>query len=850
MSDHEEANSPGAENTEAVQEARVEGANENNIPRMYSSATGYADAYDIYLALGWQGVLPLRRGTKFPPPSGYTGGGKPDPTHEQMADWARNSSYRDGGLCLRMPDDVVGIDVDAYGKKTGAETLAEAQRRWGELPPTVTTTSRADGVSGIRLFRVPAGVHLVGVIKFDELKIGDIEIIQRDHRYAVCWPSIHPETGMQYLWRGSDGLVMEMVPRPEDLPFLPAAWLEALMKAPRCAKPSTMGQEPSVDRSAAQSAEYVVDVELTDGQPSPKVSARLGRALYDLSLGISRHDATRDHVLALLRFGSDGEPGVLVALQTLGASFEDVVGQDRDGGGRQAAEEFERMVLGAGRFLYVQEPVEQVEMDPIPLTTAGPLPPFPVDALPGTVAAMVLAVAEATQTDPAMAAVSALAALSACTGGHAETEIRSGWREPLCLYSATIAHSGERKSAVQQAMVRPILEAETAMRDLGVLARLAAETQKQVAAGAAERLRREAARGGAGQEEMDEAIRAAQMAEAIEVPPVPRLVADDVTPEAAASLLAEQGGRLAIISAEGGIFDIIAGRYSTSKAANMDLWLKGHSGDPLRVDRKGRPPEHIPRPALTLGLMIQPSVLNAIAANSQFRGRGFLARILYAYPVSKVGRRLIGAPPVPPDVARVYEATVGELAAGMAGWIGDPAILTLTEDAHQAFLAIEEAVEPTLAGEGELAALADWGGKYAGMLARLAGILHLAEHGPADGPRRSISQQTVLAASRLGDYFKAAAINAHIEMGVDRVTADAIYLLGRIRHLGHDEVSERDMQRAAKRFQSRADLAPAVARLVEHGYLSRLPIQNPTGGRNASPRYTVTKATQGTEGTP
>ena len=104
------------------------------------------------------------------------------------------------------------------------------------------------------------------------------------------------------------------------------------------------------------------------------------------------------------------------------------------------------------------------------------------------------------------------------------------------------------------------------------------------------------------------------------MPPVPRLVADDITPEAAASLLAEQGGRLAIITAEGGIFDIIAGRYSPKAIPNMDLWLKGHSGDPLRVDRKGRPPEHIPRPALTLGLMIQPQVLAAIAANQRVPG--------------------------------------------------------------------------------------------------------------------------------------------------------------------------------------------------------------------------------------
>jgi Protein of unknown function (DUF3987) len=49
------------------------------------------------------------------------------------------------------------------------------------------------------------------------------------------------------------------------------------------------------------------------------------------------------------------------------------------------------------------------------------------------------------------------------------------------------------------------------------------------------------------------------VAEAIEVPPAPRLVADDITPEAAGSLLADQGGRLAIISAEGGIFGTGAG---------------------------------------------------------------------------------------------------------------------------------------------------------------------------------------------------------------------------------------------------------------------------------------------------
>jgi Protein of unknown function (DUF3987) len=91
-------------------------------------------------------------------------------------------------------------------------------------------------------------------------------------------------------------------------------------------------------------------------------------------------------------------------------------------------------------------------------------------------------------------------------------------------------------------------------------------------------------------------------------------------------------------SAEGGVFDIIGGRYN-GNVPNLDVWLKGHSGDPIRIDRKGRPPEYIPRPALTLGLMMQPDVLKSIAAQKTFRGRGLLARFMYAMPVSKVGRR-------------------------------------------------------------------------------------------------------------------------------------------------------------------------------------------------------------------
>lgn len=123
-----------------------------------------------------------------------------------------------------------------------------------------------------------------------------------------------------------------------------------------------------------------------------------------------------------------------------------------------------------------------------------------------------------------------------------------------------------------------------------------------------------------------------------------RLLADDTTPEALASLMAANDGRMGIVSDEGGVFDILAGKYSNGKA-NLDVFLKAYSGAPIRIDRKGRPPESIDHSALTMLLMVQPAVLEAIMGNQDFAGRGFLARPLYSLPLSTVGHRVYESAP-------------------------------------------------------------------------------------------------------------------------------------------------------------------------------------------------------------
>lgn len=477
---------------------------------------------------------------------------------------------------------------------------------------------------------------------------------------------------------------------------------------------------------------------------------------------------------------------------------------------------------------------------PTPLSSARRLPPFPVDALPVVFAAEVTALAEFTQTDPGMAATSALGVLAACAGGRCELEVRPGWREPLNIFTATIAEPGERKSAVQRSMVAPLLDAERALVAASTELILEAQTTKEIALRAAEK-----AKSMAGNAEGDDkrvsaanAISAALQAEAVVVPTVPRIVADDVTPEAAGSLMAEQKGRLAIISAEGGVFDILAGRYSGN--ANLDVFLKGHAGDVLKVDRKGRAPEYISRPALTVSVMIQPAVLVAIAKNPAFRGRGLLDRFQYSQPPSNVGYRRVDAPPVPEGVQSAYEDTVRSLATTLAGW-EDPAVLKLSDDAVEVLLDHARDIEPQLQLGGRLGHVRGWGSKLVGATARIAGLLHLGAD-PENAWRQQVPVEIVINAITITNYFTAHALAAFDAMQADPIVADAEYLLEVIRRMDTDTVSKRDMFSSASRsrFPTATDLDLVISRLEEHGYLDPIPAPpRESRGRPPSPRWSV-----------
>ena len=482
---------------------------------------------------------------------------------------------------------------------------------------------------------------------------------------------------------------------------------------------------------------------------------------------------------------------------------------------------------------------------PIPFGVASELPTFPVEVLPGWLGEYVAAVATATQTPPDLAGTLALAVLATVAAGAVEVEPRPGWREPLCLFVAVGMDAGARKSAVFTALTRPVADFERDQAAAALPGVTETAVLRRIADQAAATAEAAAGKAPAGQQEEARAEAIARAAEAspLVVPPVPRWLVDDATPEALAGLLATYG-RIALLSPEGDVFDQMAGRYNQAAGPNLGVYLKGHAGDLFKVDRRGRPPEYVERPCLTIGLAVQPAVLRGLAARPGFGGRGLLARFLYSLPESLVGRRQVGPPTVPAAVADHYTRELQALAASLSTPAGDdePAVLTLGQEAGELLLAFERDLEPRLAADrGDLAHLAGWAAKLAGATCRLAALLHLASH-LRDGWAQPITADSFAGAARLAGYLVEHARAVFDLMGADPRIEDARWLLDWISRTGQAQFSRRDAHQAARgRFRKAADLEPALALLEEHGWVRRVDADPPgsKGGRPPSPRFIV-----------
>lgn len=512
---------------------------------------------------------------------------------------------------------------------------------------------------------------------------------------------------------------------------------------------------------------------------------------------------------------------------------------------REIAEEAERRDPPVHLLAEATDPAPEAEpwSEPVPLRAAYSLPSFPTRALPAWLRKNVEALAEETQTPRDMAGLLSLVVLAAVCQGRYRVYVRDGWEEPLDLWGLVSLESGNRKSAVFKALFAPITE-----YDLKEAERLKVEVQQS-----AERLdvlkgKLNAAKAAVikGSGDIADVDKLADEVAKFRPVRAPRLVAADVTPERAVGLLAENDGRLAVLSTEGGLFGTLAGRYSSHGGANLDAFLKAHAGEDIIVDRVGRPAEYVRSPALTLGLAVQPSVLDEAMSNPEFRGRGFMNRFMYALPESLLGRRNSRAPSVPPEIADAYRDGVARLLAepperDKQGEIV-PCLLSLSGDALEALICFDEVQEPELGRGASLSPVKEWCSKLAGTVARVAALLHLAERGAAGGSI-AVGEQAMAAAIEIAHWQRPHALAAFSAMEADPAVSSAEVILHWIERTGRREFSQRDALRgvSSDRFKKVADLEPALELLEAHCFIRRrkAPVPGPSGGRPESPVFDV-----------
>lgn len=487
---------------------------------------------------------------------------------------------------------------------------------------------------------------------------------------------------------------------------------------------------------------------------------------------------------------------------------------------------------------------------PLPLDGHGALPPFPVHVFPNWLRDQVASVAQATQTPVDLAGMIALSVLALAVAKKLALRVRPGWVEPLCLWVVVALAPANRKSVVFSALTRPVRDHERdeeerlrPRAEAAQVARKIAEGRAAEAAARAQKARPEEVRGFE-----EEAQRLAAEARSVQVPVAPRLFVDDVTPERLAQLMADHGGRLAIMSDEGGIFSILSGRYNAkSSQQNFDVFLKSHSGDAMRVDRISRGPTTLDRPSLTMGLAVQPDVLLGLAQQRAMRGRGLLARFLFSIPTSLLGRREANPPPVPHVVearyTRCVRALLEQITAGSdARGELSPATLELSPDAHAVIVDFQREVEPLLSPGKALHSVGDWAGKLPGAVARVAGLLHAADSAESlsSGLAHPLPAATVRRAVEVGRYLIPHALAAFDAIGADARWADAQAVVDWLRVEGRTTVTRRDVQQAQRsRFPQVERVDPVLAILVEHGYLRAAPPGPPRRGRPPSPTFLV-----------
>ena len=363
--------------------------------------------------------------------------------------------------------------------------------------------------------------------------------------------------------------------------------------------------------------------------------------------------------------------------------------------------------------------------------------PPPIDRLPQPLAEYVAACAEAIGCDPCLVTMPALAACAAAIGDARAVLVKVGWIELPVIWSLAIAPSGALKTPAMKAAMHGLQEAQKLAFEQNRLAEM------QHKAAVADWIKRD--KKGA--------------------EPVPPQLASyyvgDATLESIGVLLDTNPRGLLLMRDElsgwlGG-FD----KYSESNEAAQ--WLEFHSGNSVRIDRKGGDKKtiYIPRALVSVTGTIQEPVLRKLLNGDEAKhfDNGLAARILMAMPPERTRqwREAITPPALTQKYADLF-CDLLKLTPQIDGETGrrEPMILKFSPEAKARFINFVNAHGAEMRGFKSDRLKSAWS-KIEGQAARLVLVFHCVREAylPSPGENaNTISADTLDAALAWIEWLK------------------------------------------------------------------------------------------------
>jgi hypothetical protein len=790
----------------------------------------------------------------------------PQAVDKSRAQWAIFSTLRSRSHAeqrQRGEYHALWADIDETGGLTLADTF---NRAVGALFCDVlayTSRSATQDNQKCRLI-VPlaepvSGARYVAMAKILNARLRDAGLVPDIVTERTGQPCYLPNRGEFYAFEVEDVIGQ----------LSPADWAQEIAEKEAAEKAEQVARE-----AAREAAKLKAQQRMASGETSP-IAAFNGA--YDLPLmldscgylqkgdrwvspnsssGTPGVSLTKDGRKWLSAHGSDADIGKPTANGTMGDAFDLFVhyqhNGDRDAALKAAgamfttpegltitqanqreymqAQAIEGAVADFDVLLNGNAPKEWPEIVPLDIKHPARLP---VELWPPVLRDYATSAALETETPVELPAMLALGAVAAAVQRVLSVEIKPGYIEPCCLFTVIALPPAARKSAEFSRATRPLVQWEKRQREMVAEEIKQAESMVKTHKERCKELRKMAAKEADGEkvEQLAQELAELEAAEP-QIPKAPRIWTSDVTTEHLATMMQDNGEALAVMSSEGGIFETMAGRYSQG-VANIDLYLMGHAGDAVRVDRGSKPTVMLDDPRLSMALAVQPDVLASLSNKPGFKGRGLLGRVLFVLPPSTLGQRQGNTQRMDVFTQTNYEAAITHLIDIAHGDNRQPWTLELSRDAYTAWLAFWREVELELAAGGRFEHCRDWAGKLPGAVGRVAGLFH-AVRDVDNSATRYIELNDMQAAIATGWALAEHALAAYGLMGADPDVEDAKVLLTWAQRKGLAKFTQRDAHRNhGSRWPKAGELLAGLGVLEERGYIRHR--QQPSGEKGGRP---------------